>query len=41
MMSVRSKAACTLATTAKPRVFMAGSSLALLTAALIAYGLSV
>ena len=40
-MSVRSKAACNLATTANPRVFMAGSSLAILTAALIAYALSV
>jgi hypothetical protein len=41
MMSVRGKAACNLATTAKPRVCMAGSSLALLTAALLAYALSV
>lgn len=40
-MSVRSKAACNLATTANPRVFMAGGSLAVLVAALIAYGLSV
>ncbi|MDZ7712264.1 MAG: hypothetical protein U5L06_03740 [Rhodovibrio sp.] len=40
-MSVRSKAACNLATTANPRAFMAGASLTLLLAALIAYGLSV
>ncbi|WP_276570073.1 hypothetical protein [Rhodovibrio salinarum] len=39
-MSVRSKAACNLATTAEPRILMIGSSFTLLVAALIAYGLS-
>ena len=40
-MSVRSKAACNLATTTNPRAVMVGSGLALLLAALVAYGLSV
>jgi hypothetical protein len=40
-MSVRSKAACQLATTTNPHVFVAAGSLAMLLAALIAYGLSV
>lgn len=38
---MRSKAACNLATSANPRACMVGGSLALLIAALIAYGLSV
>lgn len=40
-MSVRSKAACNLATTANPMACMAGGTLTLLLAALIAYGLSI